>query len=35
MTQAGGAEDTLEGVYGFLVEYQIKGREFVFVRTLN
>lgn len=28
-------DETTEGVYGFLVEYQIKGGEFVFVRTLN
>jgi len=28
-------DDTLEGVYGFLVEYQITNGEFEFVRTLN
>jgi branched-chain amino acid transport system substrate-binding protein len=28
-------EDTTEGVKGFLVEYQIKGGKFEFVRTLN
>jgi ABC-type branched-subunit amino acid transport system substrate-binding protein len=28
-------EDTTEGVKGFLVEFQIKGGKFEFVRTLN